>query len=87
MGHSGELGPGDVQWMTAGAGIVHSELPHPEFKAKGGLMDGFQIWVNLPRVDKMMKPRYQEVPAAKIPTATSEDGLVQVKVIAGMLLL
>eukprot|EP00698_Gefionella_okellyi_P010157 TRINITY_DN2617_c0_g1_i1.p1 TRINITY_DN2617_c0_g1~~TRINITY_DN2617_c0_g1_i1.p1 ORF type:complete len:328 (-),score=52.83 TRINITY_DN2617_c0_g1_i1:73-963(-) len=82
-GHSGRLGPGDVQWMTAGAGIVHSEMPPKEFKARGGLSNGFQIWVNLPKRDKMMKPRYQDIPAAKIPTGTSPDGLVQVKVIAG----
>ncbi|PTL77967.1 pirin family protein [Vitiosangium sp. GDMCC 1.1324] len=82
-GNAGELGPGDVQWMTAGAGVVHSEMPAREFARKGGRMHGFQVWVNLPRRDKMMSPRYQEVPAARIPVASSPDGKVRVKVIAG----
>ncbi|HLW74858.1 MAG TPA: pirin family protein [Gammaproteobacteria bacterium] len=82
-GHAGSLGPGDVQWMTAGAGVVHSEMPEEAFRAKGGRMHGFQIWVNLPRKDKLMKPRYQELPDAGIPVATSADGKVKVKVIAG----
>lgn len=82
-GGHGVLGPGDVQWMTAGAGIVHSELPAPEFKASGGLSHGFQIWVNLPASEKMCTPRYQDVPAHSIPTAISPDGSAQVKVIAG----
>jgi quercetin 2,3-dioxygenase len=82
-GHAGELGPGDVQWMTAGSGVVHSEMPAREFAEKGGRMHGFQIWVNLPRRDKMMAPRYQEIPAGRIPVASSPDGRVRVKVIAG----
>ncbi len=82
-GHAGQLGPGDVQWMTAGAGVVHSELPSDEFMRDGGVMHGFQIWVNLPARDKMMKPRYQEIPAARIPEAVSPDGKVKVRVIAG----
>ncbi|MCK7579417.1 MAG: pirin family protein [Chromatiales bacterium] len=75
-GHAGKLSPGDVQWMTAGSGVVHSELPSDEFMRDGGVMHGFQIWVNLPARDKMMKPRYQEIPAARIPQATSADGRV-----------
>jgi redox-sensitive bicupin YhaK (pirin superfamily) len=82
-GHRGVLRPGDVQWMTAGRGIIHSELPEPSFKAKGGVMNGIQIWVNLPRRDKMMAPRYQDIAAAKIPEAQSDDGKVKVRVIAG----
>lgn len=82
-GNAGRLGPGDVQWMTAGAGVVHSEMPEREFASRGGRLHGFQLWVNLPRQDKLMKPRYQELPAAQIPTARTEDGLVTVKVIAG----
>jgi hypothetical protein len=82
-GHAGSLGPGDVQWMTAGAGVVHSEMPEEGFRAKGGRMHGFQIWVNLPHKDKMMKPRYQELPDAGIPVAESADKKVKVKVIAG----
>jgi len=82
-GHAGRLRPGDVQWMTAGAGVVHSEMPSQEFQRKGGRMHGFQLWVNLPRREKMAKPRYQEIPAHRIPKATSSDGLVTVSVIAG----
>ncbi|MBW1879818.1 MAG: pirin family protein [Deltaproteobacteria bacterium] len=82
-GHQGELGPGDVQWMTAGGGVVHSEMPHPEFFKTGGVMHGFQLWVNLPRRDKMMTPRYQEIAGADLPTATSEDEKVWVRVVAG----
>jgi len=82
-GHAGRLRPGDVQWMTAGAGVIHSEMPAREFLRDGGRMHGFQLWVNLPRRDKMMKPRYQEIPNSQIPKATSADGLVSVSVIAG----
>jgi quercetin 2,3-dioxygenase len=82
-GHAGSLGPGDVQWMTAGAGVVHSEMPEAAFAACGGRMHGFQLWVNLPRGDKMMPPRYQEVPAARIPVARTPDGRATVRVIAG----
>jgi len=82
-GHSGTLGPGDVQWMTAGAGVIHSEMPDPEFTRTGGRMHGLQLWVNLPARDKMMAPRYQELPAAQIPVGRSNDGKVCVKVIAG----
>src|SRR5678816_3850378 len=82
-GHAGRLTPGDVQWMTAGAGVVHSEMPSAEFTRTGGRMHGFQLWVNLPKRDKMMKPRYQEIPGAQIPKVTSADGPVSVTVIAG----
>lgn len=81
-GNSGTLGPGDVQWMTAGAGVVHSEMPDPEFARTGGRVHGFQLWVNLPRRDKMSPPRYQDVPASKFPVISPADG-VTVKVIAG----
>ena len=82
-GHAGRLRPGDVQWMTAGAGVIHSEMPSAEFARAGGRMHGFQLWVNLPKRDKMMKPRYQEIPGSQIPKVTSADGLVTVRVIAG----
>src|SRR5437764_6537656 len=82
-GHAGRLRAGDVQWMTAGAGVVHSEMPSREFARAGGRMHGFQLWVNLPQRDKMMKPRYQEIAGAQIPKASSADGLVTVNVIAG----
>jgi redox-sensitive bicupin YhaK (pirin superfamily) len=82
-GHRGSLGPGDVQWMTAGAGIVHSEEPSRRIREEGGRVHGFQIWVNLPRTLKMTQPRYQEVPAARIPQAATDDGKARVRVIAG----
>ena len=69
--------------MTAGAGVIHSEMPSRDFLRDGGRMHGFQLWVNLPQRDKMMTPRYQEIPGAQIPKATSPDGLVTVSVIAG----
>jgi len=69
--------------MTAGSGVVHAEMPSAEFMRIGGRMHGFQLWVNLPQRDKMVKPRYQEIPGSQIPKATSADGLVSVSVIAG----
>ena len=82
-GHRGVLRPGDVQWMTAGAGIVHSEMPSERIREKGGRVHGFQIWVNLPAKLKMTRPRYQEVSAGRIPEAKSADGRARVRVIAG----
>jgi len=82
-GHRGKLGPGDVQWMTAGRGVVHSEMPSAEMQRRGGRVHGFQIWVNLPARDKMMAPRYQEIPRARIPEAATPDGLARVRVVAG----
>ncbi|HEX4327230.1 MAG TPA: pirin family protein [Burkholderiales bacterium] len=77
-GNQGDLGPGSVQWMTAGRGIVHSEMPLQE----SGRMSGFQLWVNLPAKDKMCAPRYQDIPADEVPTVESESGAT-VKVLAG----
>jgi len=77
-GHSGLLVSGSVQWMTAGKGLVHSEMPEQE----DGLMRGFQLWINLPAKDKMCEPRYQEYAPEKIPVAQPSAG-VSVKVIAG----
>jgi len=77
-GHTGLLEAGSVQWMTAGRGIVHSEMPEQE----DGLMQGFQLWVNLPAKDKMIEPRYQETPPKEIPTGAL-PGSVTAKVIAG----
>ena len=82
-GNSGDLNPGDVQWMTAGRGVIHSELPHPDFYETGGLMHGFQIWVNLPSEHKMMPPRYQDIMSENLPIVESEDKTVWAKVIAG----
>ena len=82
-GNHGILRPGDVQWMTAGAGLVHSELPGESMARQGGRLHGFQLWINLPRRDKMIPPRYQDTPSARIPVSRSADGSVEVKVIAG----
>ncbi len=82
-GHRGVIGPGDVQWMTAGRGVVHSETPSQKLLERGGRMHGFQLWVNLPAKDKMMEPRYQEIPGARLPGARSPDGKAHVRVIAG----
>ncbi len=78
MGNVGLLGPGSVQWMTAGRGIVHSEMPEQE----DGLMKGFQLWVNLPAKDKMCPPRYQDIAPERIPVVTPAAG-VTIKVLAG----
>jgi len=82
-GHRGDLRAGDVQWMTAGGGIIHSEMPSHRIREQGGRVHGFQIWINLPARLKMSRPRYQEIPAAKIPTAATADGHARVRVIAG----
>ena len=82
-GHQGKLTPGDVQWMTAGSGVVHSELPSEKFMREGGTMHGFQIWINLPAKDKMIPVRYQDTPKEQIPKVTSEDGKVNVTIVAG----
>jgi redox-sensitive bicupin YhaK (pirin superfamily) len=78
QGNSGLLVPGSVQWMTAGRGIVHSEMPEQE----NGLMQGFQLWVNLPAKDKMTKPRYQDIAPERIPEVDAGKG-ARVRVIAG----
>ncbi|HZL58955.1 MAG TPA: pirin family protein [Stellaceae bacterium] len=79
-GNSGLLTPGSVQWMTAGHGILHSEMPEQE----GGLMWGFQLWVNLPAANKMMPPRYQDIEPSRVPEVTLAGG-VKVRVLAGTL--
>jgi len=71
MGNRGAIGAGDVQWMTAGSGIVHQEMPKGDAQ---GRMHGFQLWANLPASLKMTAPRYQEVEAAEIPVVTDDDG-------------
>lgn len=82
-GHSGKLNPGDVQLMTAGSGIIHSEMPEAKFRKSGGRLHGFQLWVNLPKKDKMINPYYQDVPSEKIPVVKLPNNSGQVKVIAG----
>ncbi|MEM6296713.1 MAG: pirin family protein [Myxococcota bacterium] len=71
-GNAGTLSAGDVQWMTAGAGVVHREMPSLRMQREGGRSHGFQIWVNLPRVHKMTPPKYQEISAASVPTVEVE---------------
>ena len=78
-GHEGIIEAGGIQWMTAGKGIVHSEMPEQE----NGMLEGFQLWINLPASHKMDKPAYQEYPAGHIPLEV-RDGGVEVRVIAGM---
>ncbi len=79
MGNQGMISAGDVQWMTAGSGIVHQEMPQGD---ADGAMHGFQLWTNLPASQKMMMPRYRGIQAKQIPEITLENG-VQIKVIAG----
>jgi len=79
LGNSGKLGAGDVQWMTAGSGILHQEMPEGDPR---GRMHGFQLWANLPRSLKMTPPRYQDVPAPEIPEEGDGDGTI-VRVICG----
>jgi redox-sensitive bicupin YhaK (pirin superfamily) len=79
LGNQGSIGPGDVQWMTAGSGIVHQEMPHGDTQ---GRMHGFQLWANLPASLKMTHPRYQDIHAADIPGVTEDDG-TSVRIICG----
>jgi redox-sensitive bicupin YhaK (pirin superfamily) len=79
LGNRGSLGAGDVQWMTAGSGIMHQEMPQGDAK---GRMHGFQLWANLPSSLKMTKPRYQDIKANAIPQITDDDGTV-VRVVTG----
>ena len=80
LGNRGDLKSGDVQWMTAGRGIIHSEMP----QQREGRMRGFQLWINLPAAEKMKPASYRDIPAAEIPAVQLADG-VEVKVIAGEL--
>jgi redox-sensitive bicupin YhaK (pirin superfamily) len=79
LGNGGVIGAGDVQWMTAGSGIIHQEMPSGDAE---GRMHGFQLWANLPRTNKMMSPRYQEAKPAQIPVVTVANG-VSIRVICG----
>jgi redox-sensitive bicupin YhaK (pirin superfamily) len=82
-GSGGHIGPGDVQWMTAAAGILHKEFHSQEFTRKGGTLEMAQLWVNLPAKDKMSSPRYQNIVDADIPAVALPDGAGKVRVIAG----
>ena len=79
LGNSGIIDSGDVQWMTAGSGIIHQEMPQGNEK---GRMDGFQLWANLPAAEKMTPPRYRDVKSDDIPIITLENG-IEVKIICG----
>ena len=79
LGNSGVISSGDVQWMTAGSGIIHQEMPKGD---ENGRMYGFQLWANLPSDQKMMQPRYRDIKAADIPEVEIENG-TQIKIIAG----
>jgi len=79
LGNKGKMGAGDVQWMTAGSGILHQEMPKGDPK---GRMHGFQLWANLPSSLKMTDPRYQDIPSSAIPEVTDDDG-TQVRVVCG----
>ena len=80
-GHSGHIGPGGVQWMTAGAGVVHEEKHGHAFSQQGGTLEMIQLWVNLPKAHKMTRPRYQEITAPQIPVVDAPGS--SVRVIAG----
>ena len=79
LGNRGKMGAGDVQWMTAGSGILHQEMPKGD---AAGRMHGFQLWANLPAALKMTEPRYQDIPSAAIPEVTEDDG-TKARVICG----
>ncbi|MCC6545429.1 MAG: pirin family protein, partial [Nitrospirae bacterium] len=81
MGNKGVISAGDMQWMTAGSGIIHQEMPKG---GPNGLMGGFQLWANLPASSKMMEPRYREITSANIPEVVLENG-TKIKVISGRL--
>lgn len=83
LGNEMVVKAGDVQWTTAGHGIMHAEAPTKEFVKKGGTLEGIQLWLNLPAKDKLMPPNYQHLEAAQIPKIFSEDQKVQLNVIAG----
>ncbi|MGB2756040.1 MAG: pirin family protein [Acidimicrobiia bacterium] len=84
-GGGGIIGPGETQWMTAGSGLVHSEMPAGQFFEEGGTSHGFQLWVNLPAAKKMIPPRYQDLKGPQLGTVDLDDGAVSVRVIAGSL--
>jgi len=83
IGGGGLITNGDTQWMTAGGGILHIERPPEELVASGGLFHGIQLWVNLPRADKMIAPRYQDIGAGHVALLSSTDGGALVRLIAG----
>ncbi len=83
-GNAGVIGPGDVQWMTAASGVVHEELHERQWAKKGGTLHAIQLWVNLPRAQKMSAPRYQTILNADIPKVELEGGAGRLRLIVGM---
>lgn len=83
LGNEMVVKAGDVQWTTAGRGIIHAEAPTKEFVKKGGELEGIQLWLNLPAKDKMMSANYQHLKAAQIPFLLSDDKKVQLNIVAG----
>lgn len=84
-GNFGDIGPGDVQWMTAGKGVMHEEMHSDAFRRTGGNLQMVQLWVNLPAAKKMTEPRYQTLLAASIPVVEGADGASKTRVVAGKL--
>jgi redox-sensitive bicupin YhaK (pirin superfamily) len=82
-GNTGTIGPGDLQWMTAGSGVVHEEKHQKEFAQRGGTLQMIQLWVNLPKASKMTAPRYQTLLSADIPVVSLDNSAGTVRVIAG----
>ncbi len=85
VGNSGDIGPGDVQWMTAASGLLHEEMHSPGFTERGGMLEMAQLWVNLPAAAKRMEPRYQTLRKADIPSVPLADGAGAARLIAGSL--
>jgi hypothetical protein len=79
MGNKGVISSGDTQWMTAGSGIIHQEMPRGDYE---GRMEGFQLWANLPRSHKMMEPRYRDIKSTQVPEVALENG-AKIKIICG----
>ncbi|HXY24468.1 MAG TPA: pirin family protein, partial [Candidatus Acidoferrum sp.] len=79
MGNRGTIAAGDVQWMTAGSGIIHQEMPKGD---DAGAMEGFQLWANLPKLHKMMSPRYRDIKSAQVPEVSTKSG-ARIKIICG----
>ncbi|GAB3239138.1 pirin family protein [Hymenobacter seoulensis] len=82
-GHQSIIGPGGIQWMTAGRGLIHAEISSPEFKRTGGPLEILQLWVNLPAKDKMVEPRYIGLQEPEIPSVSLDEGRVTVHAVSG----
>ncbi|TGE09455.1 pirin family protein [Hymenobacter fodinae] len=82
-GHQSIIGPGGIQWMTAGRGLIHAEISSPEFKRQGGPLEILQLWVNLPAKDKMVEPRYIGLQEPEIPTVTLDNDRVTIQAVSG----